>query len=49
MAASTKACLADVPPHGGKILRRPDEVPGGVFTLQIEDPQGTHLALVSGA
>lgn len=34
---------------GGRILRGPDPVPGGVFTLQIADPEGAALALVGPA
>ncbi|MGV8987420.1 MAG: VOC family protein [Cypionkella sp.] len=47
--ASTKAAQAAVAAARGRVLRGPDEVPGGAFTLQITDPQGAVLALVGPA
>ena len=46
---SAKAAMATVTAAGGKILRGPDEVPGGAFTLQGEDAQGIRIALVGPA
>lgn len=45
-SASIQASVAAIPAHGGKILRGPDEVPGGSYSLQIEDNEGVRLALV---
>ena len=42
---STTVSAAIVPTAGGTVVSGPDEVPGGAFTLQITDPQGTKLAL----
>ena len=47
--ASAKTALTTVPAAGGKVLRGPDEVPGGAMTLQISDAQGITLALVGPA
>lgn len=44
--ASAKAAMDTVTAAGGRVLRGPDEVPGGAFTVQIEDAQGVRLALV---
>jgi uncharacterized protein len=44
--ASVKGAGDAVMANGGKVLRGPDPVPGGAFTLQIEDAQGIPLALV---
>ena len=44
--ASAKAAMDSVTTAGGKVLRGPDEVPGGTFAVQIEDAQGVRLALV---
>ena len=46
---SVKAAMAAVTAGGGRVLRGPEEIPGGVFTVQIIDPQGATLALVGGA
>ena len=46
---SVKAAMQTVTAAGGRVLRGPDEVPGGAFTVQIEDAQGARLALVGGA
>ena len=43
---SAKAAMAAVAAAGGAVLRGPDEVPGGAWTVQITDPQGAALALV---
>ncbi len=43
---SANATLTSVPAAGGKVLRGPDQVPGGAWTVQINDPQGASLALV---
>ena len=43
---SANAVLKSVPEAGGTVLRGPDEVPGGAWTVQIKDPQGAALALV---
>ncbi|MEO6299601.1 MAG: VOC family protein [Paracoccaceae bacterium] len=43
---SATTAATEVPKSGGKVLRGPDEVPGGALTLQILDPQGIELALV---
>lgn len=48
-APSTKASQTAVPAAGGRVLHGPDEVPGGNYTLQIEDPQGVRLALTGPA
>lgn len=47
--ASCATASAAVTAAGGKLLRGPDEVPGGAYTLQIADPSGTLLALVGPA
>lgn len=47
--ASAHAAMASVTAAGGTVRRGPDEVPGGVFTVQINDPQGAMLALVGPA
>ena len=47
--ASAKSAVARVTEAGGTVLRGPDEVPGGTFTVQIRDPQGATVALVGGA
>jgi predicted enzyme related to lactoylglutathione lyase len=31
--------------HGGKIVHGPQEVPGGDFIAQCQDPQGAYFAL----
>ena len=46
---SAQAAVAAVTAAGGSVLRGPDEVPGGAFTVQIRDPQGAELALVGPA
>lgn len=46
---SAKAAVDAVTAAGGTVLRGPDEVPGGAFTVQIRDPQGAELALVGPA
>ena len=46
---SCKAAGTAVAAGGGKVLRGPDEVPGGAFTLQVEDPAGVALGLVGPA
>ncbi len=46
---SAKAAIETVKAAKGKVLHGPDEVPGGAFTLQIEDTQGVRLALVGPA
>ncbi|MEO8243817.1 MAG: VOC family protein [bacterium] len=43
--ASVKAAVQSVKAAGGTVLRDPDEVPGGAWTLQINDPLGVSLAL----
>ncbi|MGV8952340.1 MAG: VOC family protein [Cypionkella sp.] len=45
---SAQAAKTLVTELGGKVLHGPDEVPGGMFTLQISDPTGTALGLVGG-
>jgi predicted enzyme related to lactoylglutathione lyase len=42
---STKAAAARIPQIGGTVLRGPDAVPDGGFTVQLKDPQGIVLAL----
>lgn len=46
---SCKAAGAALTAQGGKVMRGPDPVPGGAFTLQVIDPQGVMLALVGKA
>lgn len=46
---STKADVARIPGLGGKVVRGPDEVPGGAYTVQLTDPHGTALAVVGPA
>ena len=46
---SAKAAASRVTKAGGKVVRGPDQVPGGSFILQIADPQGVRLALVGPA
>ena len=46
---SANACMPQVTAAGGQVLHGPDEVPGGVFTVQIRDAQGVTLALVGPA
>lgn len=46
---SANSAKAQVAALGGKVLHGPDEVPGGMFTLQCEDNQGITLALVGPA
>lgn len=42
---SAKAAAARIPQIGGTLLRGPDAVPDGGFTVQLTDPQGIILAL----
>jgi uncharacterized protein len=37
---------AAVKANGGHVLRGPQEIPGGDFSLNAVDPQGAHFALV---
>lgn len=46
--ASATAAKTQVAESGGQVLHGPDEVPGGMFTLQITDPTGVVLGLVGG-
>jgi hypothetical protein len=46
---SAKGSIAKIPALGGTVLHGPDEVPGGAFTVQLKDPQGTVLAVVGPA
>ncbi|MBC7736417.1 MAG: VOC family protein [Candidatus Saccharibacteria bacterium] len=43
--ASVNASVTAVTQAHGTVLRGPDPIPGGVFTVQITDPQGAALAL----
>lgn len=43
---SAKSSMETVTAAGGTVIRGPDEVPGGAWTIQINDPQGAPLALV---
>lgn len=43
---SITAAAKSVTFAGGSVLRGPDPVPGGVFTLQVADPEGAAFALV---
>jgi uncharacterized protein len=47
--ASAKTAKDQVTALGGTVTSGPDEVPGGMFTLQCEDDQGMTLALVGPA
>ncbi len=40
------AAIATVKAEGGQILRGPDEIPGGEFSVNAMDPQGAGFALV---
>jgi predicted enzyme related to lactoylglutathione lyase len=42
---SATVAAALIPTAGGKVLRGPDEVPGGAYTLQVADPLGAKLGL----
>lgn len=44
--ASASGAIPVIATAGGTLLRGPDEVPGGAFTLQVKDPQGVTLGLV---
>ena len=46
---SAKAAAAMITEIGGTILRGPDAVPDGGFTVQLKDPHGTVLALTGTA
>ena len=39
------AAVATVTAKGGQILRGPQEIPGGDFTINGIDPQGAHFAM----
>ncbi|MBI1219208.1 MAG: VOC family protein [Rhodobacteraceae bacterium] len=43
---SANAAIDALSAGGGKLVRGPDEVPGGAFTVQATDPQGAHFAVV---
>ena len=43
---SASAAVAQITATGGKLIRGPDEVPGGAFTVQATDPQGAAFAVV---
>lgn len=45
---SINAAMERVKTGGGKILNGPNEVPGGAWIVQAQDPQGAMFALVSG-
>lgn len=47
--ASATAAAEAVKASGGQVLHGPDPVPGGLFTLQITDPQGAILGLAGPA
>jgi predicted enzyme related to lactoylglutathione lyase len=43
----TDAAMARVTDNGGKVLHGPHEVPGGMWIVQCQDPQGAMFALVA--
>jgi predicted enzyme related to lactoylglutathione lyase len=45
---SIKAAIERIKSGGGKIVNGPNEVPGGAWVVQAQDPQGAMFALVSG-
>jgi uncharacterized protein len=46
---SIKAAMGRVKAGGGKLLNGPNQVPGGGWTLQGQDPEGVTFALFSGS
>jgi hypothetical protein len=44
---SIKAAIERVKSGGGKVVNGPNEVPGGAWIVQAQDPQGAMFALVS--
>ena len=46
---SAKAAMDKIVATGGTVLRGLDEVPGGIFTVQLKDPSGALLAVVGPA
>ncbi len=45
---SIKAAIERVKSGGGKIVNGPNQVPGGAWVIQAQDPQGAMFSLVSG-
>jgi len=45
---SIKSSIGRIQAGGGKVVNGPNQVPGGNWVIQAQDPQGAMFALVGG-